>query len=103
MLVQQPPNSPMCNVKDAYIVPAMSKAFLSIHAATYNNKLLDGDDINNCVQQAWRDLPTTTILIAYLHDHQNANAIFFYNAARGLHYSVCCYSLPIYDKEALLL
>ena len=75
MIVPQPPNSPICNVKNACIFPALSKAVSSIQATIYNNKMLEGDEINTCVQQAWTQLPKTTISRTYLHHHQIVAAI----------------------------
>ena len=95
MLVAQPPNSPICNVKDALLFPSLSKAVSSIQSTIYNNKILEGDEINACVQQAWQQMPKTTISRAYLHHHQTVSAI----VPGGLHCGVRCHSLPLFDEE----
>ena len=106
MIVPQPPNSPICNVKNACIFPALSKAVSSIQATIYNNKMLEGDEINTCVQQAWTQLPKTTISRTYLHHHQIVAAIVrdnggddFMTEPGGLHCGVRSNSIPIYDEE----
>ena len=57
MIVTQPPNSPIYNVKDACIFPALSKSVSSLQATIYDNKLLECEEINNCVIRAWQTLP----------------------------------------------
>lgn len=106
MLVFQPPNSPICNVKDACVFPLLSKAVSALQATVYNNKLLEGDEINNCVQRAWNELQNTTLCRTYLHHHQIAAAIVrdnggddFMQEGGGLHCGVRRHSTPLYDEE----
>ena len=106
MLVPQPPNSPITNIKDAAIFPSLSKKVSSIQATIYHNKVLENDEINRCVQRAWNELPNTTISRAYLHNHQIAAAIVKDNGGDnfmiergGLHCGVRCHATPLYDEE----
>ena len=58
MLVRQPPQSPLTNVKDTCLFPSLSKAVSWHQSNLYNNY---GEEFNNCVQQAFIDLPLSTV------------------------------------------
>ena len=75
MLVRQPPQSPLTNVKDTCLFPSLSKTVSWNQSNLYNNKLLDGEDLNNCVQLAFENLPLDTIARSYLGHHQMVCAI----------------------------
>ena len=75
MLVRQPAQSPTTNVKDTCIFPSLSKSVSWIQSAIYNNKVLEGEEINNCVIRSFNDLPLSTIARSYLNHHQMVCAI----------------------------
>ena len=106
MIVPQPPNSPICNIKDACIFTALSKAVLSIQATICNIKMLHGNEFNTCVQQVWIQLLKTTILRIYLHQHQILATVVleyggddFMTKPGGFHRNIDCHLIPIYDEE----
>ena len=49
MLVQQPPQSPLTNVKDTCLFPSLSRRVTFNQSNLYNSKVLDGEELNSCV------------------------------------------------------
>jgi hypothetical protein len=106
MFVPQPPNSPHVNVQDMSIFPAMSKAVTWQRILRNVDKVLEGEELNDCVQNAWNNLSCATIARAYLHHHQIVNAIArdeggddFIKEKGGLHCGVRKHAVHYFDNE----
>jgi hypothetical protein len=108
MFVFQPPNSPHCNVKDTCIFPSLSKIVTWEQASTNGSNVLEGEQLNICVSNAWEKLKEETISRAYLHNHQIACAIardhggddFVKEAGGGgLHCGVSKHAIPYYKND----
>ena len=106
MLVRQPPQSPLTNVKDTCLFPSLSKTVSWNQSNLYNSKVLDGEELNNCVQLAYENLPVTTIARAYLGHHQMVCAIAndqggdqHVKEKDGLHCNVRRKSVVTYDDN----
>ena len=68
--------------------------------------MLDGEELNECVQKAFSDLPLDTIARSYLGHHQMVNAIVHDNGgdhhmrnSSGLHCGVRRQSVVLYDED----
>jgi hypothetical protein len=103
----QPPNSPLTNVKDACIFPAMSKSVTWEQAATNGSLVLEGEQLWECVQRVWQKLEHDVIGRSYLGHHQIVNAIVrdkggdqFVRDKKGMHFGVRKLSVPYYDGDA---
>ena len=75
MMVRQPPNSPITNVMDYWIFPALSKRVSSNQAVKKGNEMLSGTELWREVQRAFMLLPLDNVAKAFLAHHQVVNAI----------------------------
>ena len=105
MLVRQPSQSPLTNVKDTCIFPSLSKAVTWHQSEVYNNKVLDGEELSKCVSNAYNNLPIDTVARSYLGHHQIVNAIVKDNGGDdhmrvrgGLHCNVRRKSVIMYEE-----
>ena len=108
MLVRQPPQSPLTNIKDTCVFPSLSKTVRWNQSNLYNNKVLDGEELNTCVRVAFENLPLDTVARAYLGHHQMVNAIIEDNGGdnhmrttSGLHCGVRRQSDVLYNDANL--
>ena len=108
ILVRQPAQSPLTNVKDTCIFPSLSKTVSWNQSNLYNNKVLDGEELNTYVQVAFENLPLDTVARSYLGHHQMVNAIVEDNgddnhmrSTSGSHCGVRRQSVVICDNENL--
>jgi hypothetical protein len=102
----QPANSPITNVKDACIFPAMSKRVTEAQGLTKGSHVLEGEELWSLVTDCYHNLPHETIARAYLGHHQMVNAIArdlgkddFARERGGLHCGIrnCC--IPYFDSD----
>ena len=105
MLVRQPAQSPLTNVKDTCIFPCLSKQVSAMQSDIYNSKVLDWEELNNCVTNSYNNLPLDTVARSYLGHHQIVNAIARDNGGddhmkekNGIHVGVRKNCVPIYDE-----
>jgi len=75
MLKFQPSNSPLTNVKDMSIFPALSKHVSELQGVAKGSYALQGEELYRLSLEAWNKLPLKTIASAYAGHHQVANAI----------------------------
>ena len=107
MYVRQPPQSPLTNVKDTCIFPSLSKAVSWHQSDLYSNKVLDGTELNMCVEKAYSNLQNNTIARSHLGHHQMVAAIVRDNGGdlhmrekNGLHCGVRKQSIVMYDENS---
>jgi hypothetical protein len=83
ILIFQPSNSPLTNIKDYCIFPAMSKAVTAKQGLKNGSLLIDNEELWSYVKEVWEELPVETIARAYHSHHQVVNAIAHDNGGRG--------------------
>jgi len=102
----QPANSPITNVKDACIFPAMSKRVTEAQGLSKGSHVLEGEELWSLVTDCYHNLPPETIARAYVGHHQMVNAIAqaqgrddFARKLGGLHCGIrnCC--IPYFDSD----
>jgi len=108
MMVRQPPNSPVTNVMDYWIFPALSKRVSSNQAVKKGNEMLSGTELWREVQRAFNLLPLDNIAKAFLAHHQVVNAIAHCRGGddyaktsqqSGLHFGLGTRCRTQYDKN----
>ena len=99
----QPSQSPLTNVKDASIFPAMSKI---VTAQQGGRPLHSSDELWNAVKNVWDSFPNETIARAYTSHHQIVNAIHqckggdeFAKEKNGLHFGVRKLCVPYWENN----
>jgi hypothetical protein len=106
----QPANSPLTNVKDACLFPALSKAVSREQGIMRGGTLFQGEELWNAVVRAWEQFPLDTIARSYVGHHQVANAIAhckgddtFTREHNSFHCNVrkCC--IPMYGENGTLI
>ena len=75
LFVQQPSQSPLTNIKDCCLFPALSKMVSAQQGLTNGSHVMDIDKAWNIVQQCYNNMSMDTIARAYVHHHQMVNAI----------------------------
>ena len=106
----QPPNSPLTNVKDACIFPALSK-HVTQHQGLKNGSLVyTPDELWEAVMDCVDDFSSATIARAYVGHHQMVNAIAhcrggddFVKARGGLSVGVRKHCAPICTEDGIPL
>ena len=95
MFVLQPPQSPITNIKDACIFPALSKQVTAAQGILKGSLSLDADEIWKYAHTAFNNFPLDVIARSYANHHQIVNAIFhdegrddFTRAKNALHVSM---------------
>jgi hypothetical protein len=71
----QPPNSPITNVKDACIFPALSKRITAEQGLSHGSHVLSQDQLWNTIKLTWESFPLDTIARSYVMHHQVVSAI----------------------------
>ena len=108
IMVRQPPNSPVTNVMDYWIFPALSKRVSSNQAVKKGNEMLNGAELWREVQRAFNLLPLDNIAKAFLAHHQVVNAIAYCRGGddyaktsqqSGLHFGLGPRCRTQYDKN----
>jgi hypothetical protein len=102
----QPSNSPLTNIKDSCIFPAMSKAVTAKQGLINGSLLIDNEELWSYVEQVWEEFPLETIARAYAGHHQVVNAIAhdeggddFVRVKKALHFGIRKHCVPYYDNE----
>jgi hypothetical protein len=73
----QPSQSPLTNVKDACIFPALSKKVSEEQQGlSHGSLLLEGEKLWDVCRKVWDEFPEETIARAYAGHHQIFNAIY---------------------------
>ena len=67
---------------------------------------MEGEQLWDCIQRGWEEMPESTIARAYLAHHQIVNAIYrdeggdqHMKEKGGLHFGVRRHSVPYFDSE----
>jgi hypothetical protein len=98
-LKYQPSNSPVTNVKDDYVFPALSKQVSQEQVLSNNNRVYNPDDLWTAVEKRWNGFRLDVLARAYVRHSQIASAIAecqggdeFVRERGGLHCNVrkCC-------------
>jgi hypothetical protein len=71
----QPPNSPITNVKDACIFPALSKRITGEQGLSNGGRVFTPEQLWVTIQACWKAFPLDTIARSYVMHHQVVNAI----------------------------
>jgi hypothetical protein len=71
----QPPNSPITNVKDACIFPALSKHISAEQGLSNGGRVFTPDQLWGAIKVCWSAFPLDTIARSYIMHHQVVNAI----------------------------
>jgi hypothetical protein len=102
----QPSNSPLTNVKDASLFPALSKRVTALQGLSKGSLALEGEELFKLASEAWDKLPCSTIARAYASLHQIVNAINeckggddFVRTPGGIHCGVRQAFVPYYANE----
>jgi hypothetical protein len=75
VLVFQPANSPLTNVKDMSLFPALSKRVTALQGKSKRSLVLEGEELFQLATKAWEELPLSVIARSYAGHHQIVNAI----------------------------
>ena len=91
----QPPNSPLTNIMDAAIFPALAKLVSGYQGLHNGGRYLKGELLYEYVQKAWDNYPVEKIARSFVHHAQVAAAIHHCNGGddfvkqkNGLHWNV---------------
>jgi hypothetical protein len=109
LFVCQPSQSPLTNVKDACIFPALSKKVAKEQGLSNGSLSLEGEKLWDVCRKVWDEFPEETIARAYAGHHQIGDAIYaeeggdkFQQVKGGLHYGIRKAFVPTFgqpDKE----
>ena len=107
ILRPQPPNSPIANVQDCCVFPAMAKHISKRQAFEINGKVLDLEGINKFVEKVFAALDEATLAKTYVHHEQVVRAIYrheggdeFQTQQNCLHFGVRKSVMPFYRHES---
>jgi len=75
VLVFQPANSPLTNVKDMSLFPALSKRVTALQGKAKRSLVLEGEELFQLATKAWEELPLSTVARSFAGHHQIVNAI----------------------------
>jgi hypothetical protein len=101
----QPSQSPLTNVKDFCIFPAMSKAVTAEQGLNFGSHVLGSEQLWEVVTSTWDKFPVSTIAQAYAGHHQIVNAIYSceggdeFARVGGIHCNVRRHYGPYYESE----
>eukprot|EP00978_Attheya_sp_CCMP212_P014295 scaffold36374_cov58-Attheya_sp.AAC.1 len=102
----QPPNSPLTNVQDAAVFPAMAKRVTETQGLFNKGRYLQGEALWDAIEKVWNECPEETLARAYVHHGQMVNAIFhcdggdeFAKGSGALHCGVWKACVPYYNNE----
>ena len=102
----QPPNSPITNVQDSTIFPAMAKKISSEQSFQKGGNVMSDDAINDMVKKIFDDLDKSIIGSAYVHNSQVVKGIFKENGSDKFerekmshHCNIRKWVLPYFDSE----
>jgi hypothetical protein len=106
ILLFQPFDYPLTNVKDYCIFPAMSKAVTVKQGLTNGSLVIDNEELWSYVLELYNELPLMTIARSYTSHHQVANAMADDQGGDALvrekkvqHFGIRQLSAPYYDNE----
>ena len=108
MLKFQPSNSPITNVKDDCIFPAISKHVSREQGILKGSQVFSTDELWQSVEKCWNAFPLNTISRAYVRHSQIASALIscsggdeFVRERGGLHHNVrhCC--VTVCDRDGV--
>ena len=101
----QPSQSPLTNIKDACIFPAMSKEVTAEQGLSHGSHVLETEQLWKVVTKCWEEFPAETIARAYAGHHQIVNAIAkceggdqFAREHQGLHCGIRKHCFPFYNE-----
>ena len=102
----QPANSPLTNLMDAAIFPALAKKGSAIQGVRHHGRYLQCEKIWEVLQEAWENYPCESIARAFVHHAQVAAAIYdckggddFVKERKGLSFGVRKVCRPYYGEE----
>lgn len=105
MVVPQPSQSPVSNIMDCDIFPAMSKDIENRKAMIFTKSMLELDDIWDMTTSSYDDLPREKIARSFAKHHQVVNAIYgsngrddFARDKKAMHFGARKHFLPYYHK-----
>ena len=75
----QPANTPLSNVMDAAIFPALAKVGTALQGIMNGGRYLQCEKIWEVLEKAWNEYPEDKIARAFVHHAQVAAAMFEYN------------------------
>ena len=104
----QPANTPLSNIMDAAMFPALAKAVSKIGGLTNGGRYLQGNQLWEALQQAWNNYPEDKIARSFVHHAQVAAAIYdceggddFVRQHKGLSFGVRKVCRPYYGEDAV--
>ncbi len=107
-IVFQPSNSPITNVKDDCVFPALSRHVSQEQGITKGSQLYQPDELWEAVQKCWTAFPLDTLARAYVRHAQIASAIAeceggddFVREKKGLHFGVRNSYVPLLNEEGI--
>ena len=107
ILRPQPPNSPIANVQDCCVFPAMAKHVSKRQAFETNGRVLDLEGIDKFVNKVFLDLEESMLARTYVHHEQVVRAIYTHNGGdefqtknNNLHFGVRKSVVPFYRRES---
>ena len=102
----QPPNSPLTNLSDATVFPAMAKRVTETQGLFNRGRYLQGEDLWNAIWDVYNAFPAETLARSYIHHSQMVNAIFhckggdeFAKESGALHCGVRRACTPFYSND----
>jgi hypothetical protein len=109
MIKEQPSNSPLTNVQDAYLFPAMAKKVTEDQGLTNRSRILQGEALWEAMERVFVQYPPETLARSFCHHQQIAYAIFqckasdqFVRDSKSLHCGVRKLVHPLYEQEGQL-
>ena len=102
----QPSNSPLCNVCDAALFPALAKQVSALGGLLHGGRYLHSEKLWEVLQQAWKEYPAEKIARTFVHHAQVAAAIYsckggddFVKEHKGLSFGVRKVCRPYYGED----
>jgi hypothetical protein len=102
----QPPNSPLTNVQDASVFPAMAKRVTEFQGLFNHGRYLEGEKLWEGIDTVYNEFPEETLARGYVHHSQMVNAIYhcdggddFVKGSGALHCGVRRACVPFYNND----
>ena len=103
----QPSQSPMLNVKDAAILPMLSKKVSAIQGISNQSALLEGEQLFEAARQAWESMDLCKVARTYVTHHQIVLQIHKYEGGNEFlsknryHFGIRHHFLPTEDGTGI--
>ncbi len=106
ILKSQPAQSPLTNIDDFCIFPAMSKMVTNKQGNSNASKVLQTEQLWDFIQTCWNEFPLETVAHAYAGHHQIVNAIArdeggdaFVREKKVLHFGIRKHCIPFFEGK----